>query len=56
MANLKLGTVIKGSQIVTISKMRVLNPINKKSLLYKIKLTDEDMALIDEHLKNLYFK
>lgn len=53
---LKSGTVAQISQITTISKMRISNPLYAKDSLNGIKLTDNDMDRISENLKKIYFK
>ena len=55
MAKLKSGSVLSLSQITTISKQRINNPKMKSDSLFGIKLSDEDMSLLDEKLHNLYF-
>lgn len=54
-ARMKPGSVAKTDQIVTISKMRISNPVRKTHPLYGVRLTDFDMDKIDDSLKNLYF-
>ncbi|MDD6355262.1 MAG: type II toxin-antitoxin system PemK/MazF family toxin [Oscillospiraceae bacterium] len=51
---LKSGSIIDVGQIVTVSKMRLLNPKNAKDSLSKIKLSNEDLDLLNNKLKTLY--
>lgn len=51
---LKRGSLALLNQVTTISKMRLRDPINKKSLLSEIILSAETMDKIDEHLKKIY--
>lgn len=51
---LKAGSIIDAGQIVTISKMRISNPKNSKDSLNKIKLSNEDLDVLNEKLKSLY--
>lgn len=51
---LKNGTVMNVGQITTISKMRIVNPKNKKDSLYKVKLSLDDLDILNRHIKNLF--
>lgn len=51
--NLKKGSIALLNQVTTISKLRVLDPINKHSLLSGITVTSETLDIIDEALKNI---
>lgn len=53
--HLKQGTVAKVDQITTVSKMRISQPLNKEHPLYGIRLTPQDMNMIDTKLHKLYF-
>lgn len=53
---LKTGSVVDYGQIITVSKQKIYEPIKTSDLLYGIKISDEDMALIDEKLRLSYFK
>lgn len=52
---MKHGTLARLSQITTISKMRISQPLKKSHPLYGVRLEPEDMDKIDEGLKQLYF-
>ena len=54
--DLKEGSVVSLGQIVTISKIRLLNPKSTHDSLYKIKISKEDMEIINEKIKYLYLK
>ncbi|CYT96393.1 hypothetical protein [Streptococcus suis] len=51
--NLKMGSIALLNQVTTISKLRLLDPINKKSLLTDITLSAETLDIIDDALKNI---
>ena len=51
--NLKKGSIALLNQVTTISKLRVLDPVNKYSLLSGIVVTSETLDIIDEALKNI---
>ena len=53
--HMKQGSLAKLSQITTISKMRISQPLKKTHPLYGVRLTPEDMDKIDDGLKRLYF-
>lgn len=53
--HMKRGSVAKLSQITTISKMRISQPLKKTHPLYGVRLSSEDMDKIDAGLKRLYF-
>ena len=52
--HLKLGSYGIINQIRTVSKMRVLNPTNKYSSLYDLKVSSETMLKIDEKISKFY--
>lgn len=52
--NLKDGTVVEVGQIVTISKIRILNPKQSSDSLSKIHLSSDDLDTLNEKIKNLY--
>lgn len=51
----KDGSIANLTQITTISKIRIKAPINNKHILYKLKISEQDMKDIDSGLKDLYF-
>lgn len=51
--NLKSGSIALLNQVTTISKMRLLDPINKYSLLTDVTLPAETLDIIDNALKNI---
>lgn len=53
--HMKRGSIAKLSQITTISKMRISQPLKKTHPLYGVRLSAEDMDKIDTGLKQLYF-
>lgn len=54
LSNLRLGTVANVGQIITISKQRIVAPINNRSNIYGIRLGKTDLEQIDEHINKLY--
>ena len=54
-AKLKWGSIALANQIVTISKLRIYDPVNSKSPLHGIRLGSESMDLIDAKLKQCLF-
>ena len=53
---MKSGSVALLSQMTTVSKQRIFDPVKSSDPLYGIKLSDEDLDIIDNGLKALYFK
>lgn len=53
---LKKGTVANINQVVTISKRRIHRPAHQKDILYGIRISSEEMALIENAFKDLYIK
>ncbi len=53
---MKKGSVALVEQITTVSKQRIVTPTKKDKFLSKIKLSDEELDLIDEKIKKLYTK
>lgn len=51
---IKQGSIALVNQITTISKMRIYNPKKDLDILTGIKLSNEQMNLIDEKIKKLY--
>ena len=51
---LKHGSIIKMSQIRTISKMRIVNPTTPTDVFYNVSLPSKDLNAIDEKLISLY--
>lgn len=52
--HLKIGSYGIINQIKTVSKMRVINPTNKYSSLYDLKISSETMLRIDEKISKYY--
>ncbi|MBO5179314.1 MAG: type II toxin-antitoxin system PemK/MazF family toxin [Clostridia bacterium] len=51
---MKVGSIALVNQITTISKQRIYDPKKDLDILSGIKLSDEQMLLIDEKIKKLY--
>lgn len=51
---MKSGSIALVNQITTISKLRIYNPKRDLDILSGIKLSDEQMQLIDEKIKKLF--
>lgn len=51
---LKLGTVVDAGQVITISKLRIINPCKKTDSLTGIKLIEADLHTLNSYLKKLY--
>ena len=51
---LKSGTVMNVGQITTVSKMRIVNPKNKRDSLFKVHLHTDDLDKLNIVLKDLY--
>ena len=51
---LKDGSIVDLGQITSISKQRIIHPCKKDDILTDIKLSEEDMSLIDEKIRRLY--
>lgn len=54
--SMKHGSVALVSQITTISKQRIYDPINNNGILSKIKLSSESLTKIDEEIKKMLTK
>lgn len=54
-SHLKAGSVAKVDQMTTISKMRILQPLQKTHPLYGVRLSAQDLDKIDAQLMRLYF-
>lgn len=54
MEKLKHGSVANVSQITTISKLRIKEPVAPQSVLYGVKVSERDMAQIEKALVELY--
>lgn len=54
MAKLKKGTVANISQVTTISKMRIKEPLTPADALYKVKISEKDMEQIETALLDMY--
>ena len=50
------GSIALVSQITTISKIRIYDPKTNFDILSKIKLSNENLDLIDAELKKLFLK
>ena len=53
---MKNGSVALVDQITTVSKIRIYDPIYSNNVLYKIRLSDASLNLIDEKIKELFIK
>lgn len=53
-SRLKEGTIAAVSQITTVSKLRVINPIRSNDTLANVKIETEYLDLINKKLKKLY--
>lgn len=51
---MKKGSVALISQITTISKLRIYNPLRNDDILGKVKLSDENLNKIDNHILKYY--
>ena len=54
LSNLRLGTVANVGQIITVSKQRIVAPINNRSNIYCVRLEKPDLVQLDEHINKLY--
>lgn len=54
LSNLKTGSIANIGQIVTISKMRIINPKKTADTLSKITVSEKDMNIIDEKIRALF--
>lgn len=55
-SHMKAGSIALVSQITTISKVRIYNPITKHCTLHGIRLSNENMDELDNKIKELYTK
>lgn len=55
-SHLKAGSIAHISQVTTISKMRILAPLQKGHLLYGVRLSNKDLDLIDQILAERFLK
>lgn len=53
---LKTGSVVDFGQIITISKQKIYEPTNTSDLLYNIRISGNDMDMIDQKLSLGYLK
>lgn len=53
---LKSGSVVDFGQIITISKQKIYEPTNTSDLLYNIRISGNDMDMIDQKLSLGYLK
>lgn len=51
---MKKGSIALVNQIITISKMRIRDPVNSRSVFYGIKLSDQLLDLINSEIKNSF--
>jgi len=56
LSQMKAGTIALINQITTISKQRIYNPKKDFDILSGIRLSDENMKLIDEKIKKFFIK
>lgn len=54
--SMKSGSIALLNQIVTISKIRIYDPLSSKNTLHGIRISDTTLDLIDEKIKKLYTK
>ena len=54
--SMKAGSIALINQIVTISKIRIYDPLSAKNTLHGIRVSDETLNIIDEKIKKLYTK
>ena len=52
--HMKSGSVANTCQITTISKMRIKRPLKKEDPLYGLRLSSDDMDLINDQIKQLF--
>lgn len=55
-SHMKPGSVALVSQITTISKIRIEDPVNLRGVLNGIKISSENLDLIDDKIKELFLK
>lgn len=53
---LKYGSIAVMNQIRTVSKMRIIDPTNKYAILYNLKLSTNNLNLIDKKMIELFTK
>ena len=53
-SKIKLGSIAEMSQIRTVSKMRVKDPLDMYDVLYGIKMSPDNMTAIDNAIIHLY--
>lgn len=53
-SKIKLGSIAEMSQIRTVSKMRIKDPLDRYDVLYGIKMSPSNMAAIDNAIIHLY--
>ena len=53
---MKNGSVALVDQITTVSKIRIYDPVYSNNVLYGIRLSDASLDLIDEKIRELFFK
>ena len=55
-SNMKSGSIALLNQIVTVSKIRIYDPLSTKNTLHGIRVSNETLDAIDERINNLYTK
>lgn len=55
-AKLKMGSIALVGQIVTISKIRIYDPLSSSNTLHGIRISDDKLDEIDSMIKKLYIK
>ena len=53
---LKMGSIALVGQIVTVSKIRIYDPLSTNNTLHGIRISDDKLNEIDEMIKKLYIK
>ena len=53
---LKMGSIALIGQIVTVSKIRIYDPLSTSNTLHGIRISDDKLNEIDEMIKKLYIK
>lgn len=56
MKKLRSGSCANISQITTISKMRIKDPVTPNSVLYGVKVSTDDMRIIEDAVKALFIE
>lgn len=56
LAKLKMGSIALLGQIVTVSKIRIYDPLSSSNTLHGIRISDDKLDEIDSMIKKLYIK